>query len=89
MIINVFKGNPSISSAVVFGSRAKGNYSPYSDVDIALYGNLDLLEVESVICDLNELSLIYKFDIVAFDSVKNPMLREHIGRVGVVIYEKE
>ena len=87
-IVNVFKNNPSIFRAVIFGSRAKGNYSRYSDVDIALYGNLSVLEVESIICDLDELPLIYKFDVVAFESVKNPMLREHIGRVGVVIYER-
>lgn len=88
VISAVFANNPSIQKAVVFGSRAKGNHTPYSDVDIALYGDIDLLEVENVSCDLDDLPLIYKFDVIAYSLVKNAALREHIDRVGVVIYEK-
>lgn len=84
----VFKNNASIQKAVVFGSRAKGNHAPYSDVDIALYGDIGLLEVENVSCDLDDLPFIYKFDVVAYNLIKNTALREHIDRVGVVIYEK-
>jgi len=88
VISAVFANNPSIQKAVVFGSRAKGNHTPYSDVDIALYGDIDLLEVENVSCDLDDLPLIYKFDVIAYSLVKNAALREHIDRVGVTIYEK-
>ena len=34
----------------------------------------------------NELPFVYKFDVVAFGLVKNPMLRQHIERVGLMIY---
>ncbi|MDR2728012.1 MAG: nucleotidyltransferase domain-containing protein [Chitinispirillales bacterium] len=84
----VLEKTASIQKAVVFGSRAKGNYTAYSDVDIALYGSVDFLEVESVSCELDELPFIYKFDVVAYSLVKNAELREHINRVGVVIYER-
>jgi len=84
----VFKEAAFVQKAVVFGSRAKGNYAAYSDVDIALYGNIDFLEVESVSCELDELPFIYKFDVVAYNLVKNASLREHIDRVGVVIYKR-
>ena len=87
-ISNVFSNNPSILRAVIFGSRAKGGYNPYSDVDIALYGDLNLLEVEDVICNLDELPFVYQFDVLAYESLKNAALRQHIDRVGVVIYEK-
>ncbi|MCL2862933.1 MAG: nucleotidyltransferase domain-containing protein [Methanimicrococcus sp.] len=88
VISAVFKDTPSIQKAVVFGSRAKGNYKKNSDVDIALYGDIIPSETEKVKCDLEELPFIYKFDVVAYNSVKNEALREHIDRVGVVIYEK-
>jgi len=84
----VFAHTPSIQKAVLFGSRANGDHTPYSDVDIVLYGNVDFLEVENIICDLDDLPLIYKFDVVAYNLVKNAALREHIDRVGVVIYER-
>jgi predicted nucleotidyltransferase len=87
-ISDVFRNNPRVSRAVVFGSRAKGVHEQYSDVDIALYGDLGITDVECVACDLDELPLVYKFDISAYEQIKNPMLREHIDRVGIVVYEK-
>jgi len=88
-VTETFRSDPRILGAAVFGSRAKGNYKPYSDVDIVLYGDLNPLDVERVICDLDELPFVYKFDVVAYGLVSNPELREHIERVGVSIYEKK
>ena len=88
-VCEVFKNNSKISRAVVFGSRAKGNYKPYSDIDIALWGNLDVPDIEYVSCLLDELPTVYKFDIAAYEKIKNKMLRDHIDRVGVTIYNKK
>jgi len=88
-VTETIKSSSRILGAVIFGSRAKGNHKPYSDVDIALYGDLNSSDVESVRSDLEELSLVYKFDVVAYGLVKNPEFREHIKRVGIKIYEKE
>jgi len=88
-VIETFRNDSRILGAAVFGSRAKGNYKPYSDVDIVLYGDLNSIDVERVICDLDELPFVYKFDVVAYGLVKNPELREHIERVGISIYVKE
>ena len=88
-VTETFKNDPRIIRAAVFGSRAKGNYKPYSDVDIVLYGDLNPIDVERVSCDLDELPFVYKFDVVAYGLVSNPEFREHIERVGISIYEKE
>ena len=87
-ICGVFKNNDKIDRAAVFGSRAKGNYKKYSDIDIALWGNLDILDAQHIAEELDELPLIYKFDVAADSKIKSSELREHIDRVGVVIYDK-
>ena len=87
-ITGTLKQFPQVFGAALFGSRAKGTHKPYSDVDIVLYGDLNFTDVESVIADLDELPLVYKFDVVAYDLIKNPELRQHIERVGVSIYER-
>ena len=84
-VLEKFQG---IVRAAVFGSRAKGNHKPYSDVDIALFGDLDITETENVALMLDELPLVYKFDVVAYDKINNPMLKKHIDVVGLTIYEK-
>ena len=74
-----------VTSAVVFGSRAKGTHRNNSDVDIALDGNISPLEAESICGDLEELPLPYHFDVVALRHITNEGLREHIERVGIEI----
>lgn len=46
---------PGIEQAVLYGSRAKGNYRPGSDIDLTLKGDLshrDLLNIELALDDL-------------------------------------
>jgi predicted nucleotidyltransferase len=88
-VTETFRHEPRILAAAVFGSRAKGDYKPYSDVDIVLYGDLQPTDVERILCDLDELPLVYRFDVVAYGLVKNPEFRQHIERVAVSIYERE
>ena len=37
-IIAILKRYPDVKEAIIFGSRAMGNYKPGSDIDIALKG---------------------------------------------------
>lgn len=72
----------SVKSILIFGSRAVGNYKNNSDIDIALCGDLEALTVSTIKSELNELSTPFKFDVVHYDSIDNPNLKDHIDRVG-------
>ncbi|MBF0123877.1 MAG: nucleotidyltransferase domain-containing protein [Magnetococcales bacterium] len=85
----VFRQIPEIREVVVFGSRAKGNYRPQSDVDLALVGVADELKAEAISEALDQLPMPYKFDVKAYDGIRYPPLLEHIHRVGVSIYVRE
>lgn len=84
---------PQVHRAVVYGSRAKGNHKPGSDIDLALYAvpgqTLGLNEVNLIAEAIEQLMLPYMVDLSAFDLIDNPALREHIERVGRVLYVKE
>jgi len=86
LIRGVFKRHPNVTAVILFGSRAKGTASPASDVDLALEGHLDALQVEAIRSELDELTLPYRFDVVGLELVRLDSLREHIERVGVRIY---
>lgn len=89
-LCKVFESNERIERVVLYGSRAKGNYKPFSDVDITLIGekltHTDLNHLSLVIDDL---LLPYQFDISIFHTLKNEALIDHIHRVGITIYERE
>lgn len=91
LIINSLKQFPEIESAIVFGSRATGNYKSGSDVDIALKGNsINQLTYTKLSGILNEeLSLPWYFDVIPFDAIKNNDLKDHINRVGIEFYNNE
>lgn len=81
---------PTIERAVLYGSRAKGNYQPGSDIDLTLMGDaLDYQVLSSVASALDESDIPYTVDVSVFDRLDNPALREHIERVGVVFYQRD
>lgn len=78
---------PAVEKAILFGSRAKGTFRPGSDIDLALAGaRLDLDAVARLARAFEESSLPYQVDLCWLAAVDNPALREHIERVGQVLY---
>ena len=85
----VFRAHPAIERVVLFGSRAKRNARPASDVDLAIYGPMDDLQIEAIALDLDELPLPNKFDVVSGAAICHAPLREHIDRVGILLYNRQ
>lgn len=77
-----------VDEAVLFGSRAKGNYKEGSDIDIAVKGPLNKDALARLLVNFEESLLPYFVDVVVYADIQNEALREHIDRVGVRIYEK-
>ena len=81
--------HPQIEKAVIYGSRAKGNYKNGSDIDLTLIGDaLDYKVLAEVAWALDESLIPHTVDLSLFEKIENPALREHIERVGVVFYRK-
>jgi predicted nucleotidyltransferase len=85
---SVFVRHPEIEEVVLFGSRAKGNHRPESDIDLAVRGIEDEREVEALAAELDELPLPFLFDVKSLDGIRNPALLEHVRRVGKSIYAR-
>ena len=82
-INEVLHSFPEIDDAIIYGSRAKGNFKPSSDIDITLKGEkLTLKELNKVALMLDDLLLPQKFDLSIYRQISNPGLIEHIDRVG-------
>ena len=88
-INTVFESCPEVEQAVLYGSRAKGNYKPGSDIDLTLHGSaLTTSLCNDIVAKLDDLLLPYKIDLSVFASLKHPELQAHIERVGVVFYQR-
>ena len=82
---------PQVETAVLYGSRAKGNYKPGSDIDLTLYGgeDLSLRVLLHIMSEIDDLLLPYTIDLSIYHTISNPDLIDHIERVGVPFYERE
>ncbi len=80
---------PQVEKAILYGSRAKGNYKNGSDIDLTLRGaDLTLNVIYKILDDLDELLLPYTIDLSIFNDIRDPDVIEHIQRVGVTFYDK-
>ena len=85
----IFKKYDVIEKAIIYGSRAKGNYKQGSDIDLTLFGkSLTTDHLMRIAQDLDNSVLPYLVDISVFDLLDNPNLRDHIQRVGIVFYNR-
>ena len=85
-IVEIAKKNEA-TKVVLFGSRARGDNQPKSDIDIAVYGCKNFLELEY---ELNEeLWSLLPLDIINMDedNISEELLKE-IERDGVNLYVK-
>src|SRR5208282_2530191 len=88
MIHAVLRRHAEVTEVKIFGSRAKGNFQPNSDIDLALWGNLSVSAIAMIAGELDELPLPYTFDVQAYDAIRHQPLREHIDRVGQNFYSR-
>ncbi|WP_315080955.1 nucleotidyltransferase domain-containing protein [uncultured Clostridium sp.] len=85
-IINISKKYDYINKVVIFGSRARGDNSLKSDIDLAIYSDSDLGEyIEDI--ELNTRTLL-EFDFSDMKNIKDEFFKEQINKDGVIIYEK-
>ncbi len=89
-IQSVFEHHPQVEKAILYGSRAKGNYKNGSDIDLTLVGSpdLDLHVLGKIINEIDDLLLPYSFDLSILATITDQPVLDHIKRAGVVFYQK-
>ena len=77
-----------VSRADFYGSRATGRFCAGSDIDISLQGDA-LIVVDLMLIDraIDDLDLPYTVDLSIYHLIEDLALRDHIDRVGCVLYQ--
>ena len=90
-ISTVLACHPQVDQAVLYGSRATGNYKHGSDIDLTLRGEADLTwrVLYQIMDELDDLLLPYTIDLSIYTDFTDPAVIAHIQRVGVTFYEKD
>ncbi len=83
--IGEFSADAGARRVLLFGSRARGDNLPKSDIDLAVEGCPDFDAFADRL--QNELWSLLKLDIIDLDSCTSDALRHEIERDKVVLYE--
>ncbi|GJG68812.1 hypothetical protein PRLR6025_22810 [Prevotella lacticifex] len=84
----ILRDIPGIEEAVLYGSRARGDYGRGSDIDICLKGEqITPSDVVSLKTALYESRIPYFFDVCVWNNIKNEDFKNNIIRDGKVIFE--
>lgn len=85
-IIDICKRHAEIEKVVLFGSRARGDNSPKSDIDLAIYANSNFSDF---IEDMeNNTRTLLEFDFSNMRTVKDDFFIDQVNKEGITIYEK-
>jgi predicted nucleotidyltransferase len=85
-INGVLANHTTVGKAIIYGSRAKGNYKNGSDIDLTLTGDISFEELLQIDNEIDDLLLPYMLDISRFDTLSNKKLIDHIKRIGQPFY---
>ena len=86
----IFRKYPGIIQAVLYGSRARGNFRNGSDIDIALMTNGDFsnTDLSRIAGDFEDSDMPYLVDVLVYDKLSNQNLKDHIDQAGKVLYPR-
>ena len=90
IITDILASYPAVEQAIIYGSRAKGNYHIGSVIDLTLKGEeLNSQILSQIWNDLDDSDSPYLFDLSIYHQLTYQPFIEHIDRVGKLFYTRD
>ena len=87
--INELKKLPFVDRIYLYGSRARGDYSKTSDIDLAIAcTNASQDDWRKIMDIIDDADTMLKIDCVRLEKADEP-LKENIQREGIIIHERK
>ncbi len=84
----VFACYPELTEVLLYGSRATGNATPRSDIDLATRGIIDPHRLGRLASDLEDANIPQECDVQAYEHINHAPLKGHIDAEGIRIYTR-
>jgi len=89
-ITSILHAYPEVEKAIIYGSRAKGNFREGSDIDMVIQGKKLTNEIRNqIFWEIDELNSPYSLDLTLYHQINSSELIQHIDRVGKLLYQKK
>ncbi len=89
-IKDILSKYPEIKAVRLFGSRAKGNFKPGSDIDLVIMNKqVDLITILRLLSAFEESTLPYIVDVMLYPILQDSSLKEQIDRISISFYSNQ
>ena len=83
-ILDVITANSNVEALWLFGSRARGDFKPNSDIDLVIAGkNLSFSDIAILLDKLELTSIPYKIDLLDKNKITNTELLKRIEQEAI------
>lgn len=81
---------PFVEKIILYGSRARGDFQPRSDIDLAICcPHTSIHDWQEILNIIDEADTLLAIDCVQYDTLAlNNPLKQAIDRDGIMLYEK-
>ena len=88
-LIQIVASIPEIEEAIIYGSRARGDYWHASDIDLSLRGKDLTKKTQRTLNDkLYESHIPYFFDTNIYSEIRNPAFKANVDRDGKMFFRR-
>ena len=79
---------PTVQKVVLFGSRARGDNRPNSDIDLAVWADEDFKSRGAFAFDIEDIRTLLKIDLAIIQPFTDQEFLANIQKDGVLLYER-
>lgn len=88
-IIALAQQSAKVDRLLLYGSRARGDYSNRSDIDLALDApTMDITDFADFLVALNDLPCLFKIDLLRLQDLQNPNLHAQIAKDAITLFAR-
>ena len=86
-ILSILSAHSEVETAIIYGSRARGDFNPGSDIDLVLAGrNLSDHTILDIRGELRDSNVPYMCDVIAEGEIQDENLKREIDATGQFFY---
>ena len=80
---------PHIDRVSLFGSRATGQFTPTSDIDLVLYGPISEPERDRIHTCFHESRIPHRVDLIAYDHISHRGLKRRVDAIARPLFDRQ
>jgi uncharacterized protein len=87
-LYKVFENIENLDQVIIYGSRARGDFKPRSDIDLAITSESKEIKTQ-ILWAIEEADILLHVDVVNLNYVESQKFLDNVKEQGIVFWERK